>query len=83
MKKELKVGEIIKVKEEHQEYLKDSREKINASVQAIEILTYRLDDKRRQLWDFINEAYPETKDKSLSLSTLDNHILITQYGKNE
>jgi hypothetical protein len=71
---EIKVGDIIELKDEHREHIQSIKTKMENAQTMMNVgsATYRAAEK--ELWDFIHDTIPETKGMDMNLNH-EKHII--------
>lgn len=59
--KELKDGDVVKLKKDHVNVADNYMHHIAGAKAALKAVGQQLSDSEKQLWDFLNNAYPEIK----------------------
>ena len=70
------LGKTIKIKKEHISHVGDLHEAILDGCQMVEQGNKMIREKRKNLWVFIGELYPETKEYNMILDHKTNEIRI-------
>lgn len=68
-KKELKPGDVIPVKSEHQKFLEELVRSEKSYNHVLAAISEMIKDANKTIWEFVNEKYPELKDYICGLDT--------------
>ena len=81
--KEVKVGDIIKLKEDHAEFVTGMFSKCDALHSEVIDLSKTKNDLRKTIWDFVYSMYPELENLGMSYNREKGELLITSTMESE
>ena len=74
--KNLKVGDVIKLKKEHSKHISDSFNFANNIEREIDSMCQRVSEIKKKTWEFVYETNPDLKNYVLSHNMEDGTLII-------